>query len=58
MAEPAFVGGNSTNVRSLPPQVRLLRASMGALQAVAPPLAAAWGEVLFRTPVVCHGPRG
>jgi pimeloyl-ACP methyl ester carboxylesterase len=45
---------NSTNVRSLvgrvPPQVRLLRASLGALQVLAPPLAAAWGEVLFRTP--------
>ena len=34
----------------MPPQLRLLRASLGALQTVAPPLAAAWGEVLFRTP--------
>jgi pimeloyl-ACP methyl ester carboxylesterase len=50
MPEPVATE-NSTNVRSrIPPQVRLIRASLGALQAVAPPLAAAWGEVIFRTP--------
>lgn len=51
MVQPVSLGSqNSTNVRSNGPQLRLLRASLGALQAVAPPLAAAWGEVLFRTP--------
>jgi len=54
MAQPAAATANSTNVRSvvarLPIQLRVVRAGMGALEALAPPLAAVWGERLFRTP--------
>jgi len=49
MVDPIASAENSTTVRADGP-VRLLRAGLGALQAVAPPLAAAWGERLFRTP--------
>jgi hypothetical protein len=34
----------------VPLQLRLVRGALGALQLAAPPLAAAWAEVLFRTP--------
>jgi pimeloyl-ACP methyl ester carboxylesterase len=51
VAQPVAIDAvNSTNVRSVPAQLRVLRAGLGAVQAVSPPLAAAWGERLFRTP--------